>query len=450
MHIGFVLPGVHGHLNPGTTLASAVKARGHKVTVLSPLAGRVFADREGVGFYEIESFPRGQKLGNDLGKQSGLEAFQTTAEIVYMMTLSCIKDLPTAVDELGLDALVIDELFYLAGTSVAEMKGIPCSTIANAMTLMHVSDVPPFITTWGYSDTWWSSMRNSIYWFYLSLVCKSSRASVNEWRERNGLKPILGTQRNSGLIQLAQQPAFFDFPRSRTVLPGHFFYTSPWHRPLARDADIDFPFYRLQSGKKLIYASMGTIQNQLHAVCRNICKACIGMEDTVQLIITLGAHGANLGLSKKDDVPENCIQVDFAPQLRLLQKVDAVITHCGMNTCLETIACGLPAIAIPVANDQPGVAARWHSLGAAFLIDSPAQATVDRVRRGILEVIPDSSSYRIAAGVLKSRLEKEGLGLDKAAELLEVALKQKSPLQRYDPKVKQILGADAVVEPIMR
>jgi zeaxanthin glucosyltransferase len=34
------------------------------------------------------------------------------------------------------------------------------------------------------------------------------------------------------------------------------------------------------------------------------------------------------------------------------------ITHAGQNTVLEALAKGVPLVAIPVANDQPGVAAR--------------------------------------------------------------------------------------------
>jgi zeaxanthin glucosyltransferase len=34
------------------------------------------------------------------------------------------------------------------------------------------------------------------------------------------------------------------------------------------------------------------------------------------------------------------------------------ITHAGFNTLLEALTQGVPQIAIPVTNDQPGVAAR--------------------------------------------------------------------------------------------
>jgi UDP:flavonoid glycosyltransferase YjiC (YdhE family) len=69
------------------------------------------------------------------------------------------------------------------------------------------------------------------------------------------------------------------------------------------------------------------------------------------------------------------IVVPFAPQLELLAKASLTITHAGMNTALETLAYAVPAVAIPVGNDQPGVAARLKWSGArAFLPLSPRGA----------------------------------------------------------------------------
>jgi UDP-glucoronosyl and UDP-glucosyl transferase len=57
-------------------------------------------------------------------------------------------------------------------------------------------------------------------------------------------------------------------------------------------------------------------------------------------------------------VPSNAIVVNNAPQLELLKKASMCITHAGFNTLLEALTQGVPQIAIPVTNDQPGVAAR--------------------------------------------------------------------------------------------
>jgi len=49
------------------------------------------------------------------------------------------------------------------------------------------------------------------------------------------------------------------------------------------------------------------------------------------------------------------IVVEFAPQLELLKRAALCITHAGLNTALECLSNGLPMVAIPITNDQPGL-----------------------------------------------------------------------------------------------
>jgi len=44
--------------------------------------------------------------------------------------------------------------------------------------------------------------------------------------------------------------------------------------------------------------------------------------------------------------------------LELLKQTSVCITHAGLNTVLEALTQDVPQVAIPVTNDQPGVAAR--------------------------------------------------------------------------------------------
>jgi UDP:flavonoid glycosyltransferase YjiC (YdhE family) len=52
-------------------------------------------------------------------------------------------------------------------------------------------------------------------------------------------------------------------------------------------------------------------------------------------------------------------------QIELLKRPALCITHAGLNTALESLAQGVPMVAIPIGYDQPGVAARiaHHGVG---------------------------------------------------------------------------------------
>ena len=42
--------------------------------------------------------------------------------------------------------------------------------------------------------------------------------------------------------------------------------------------------------------------------------------------------------------------------MELLQRAALTITNTSLNRTLESLSCGVPMVAIPIANNQPGVA----------------------------------------------------------------------------------------------
>lgn len=71
--------------------------------------------------------------------------------------------------------------------------------------------------------------------------------------------------------------------------------------------------------------------------------------------------------------------------------VQLVISHAGLITTLTALDCGVPVLAIPITNEQPGIAARLASCGAgraaggvgraADLIEQLSLAPPEQARR---------------------------------------------------------------------
>lgn len=212
------------------------------------------------------------------------------------------------------------------------------------------------------------------------------------------------------LVQVSQQPPFFDFPRKK--LPDHFHYTGPWVDDAVAEDDRGFPWEKLD-GRPIIYASMGTLQNRLHWVFRAIAEACAGME--AQLVLALGNKSAEL----PGDWPGHPLVAGYAPQRALLKRAALVITHAGLNTTLEALREGLPMVALPVTNDQPGVAARLRHLGAGEFV--PVKKVTVELLRQTIEKVWSDPAYRIRAKQLAEGIRQSG-GAAQAAELIERAL----------------------------
>jgi zeaxanthin glucosyltransferase len=214
----------------------------------------------------------------------------------------------------------------------------------------------------------------------------------------------------SKLAVITQTPKEFDFPG--IPWPAQFHYAGPFHDDDGREPVL-FPWDKL-TDKPLIYASLGTLVNGLYDVYTHILEAVAPLED-VQVVLSVGKniHPESLG-----PIPSNTIVVRSAPQIELLKRAALCITHAGLNTTLESLAHGVPMVAIPIGYDQPGVAARIAHHGAGEFIEVD-ELTTDRLR-GLIEKVLQDPSYCERAGYFQKVISKTR-GLDVAADIIEEA-----------------------------
>ena len=159
---------------------------------------------------------------------------------------------------------------------------------------------------------------------------------------------------------------------------------------------------------------MGTLQNGIEWVFRIVAEACA--EFPVQTVISLGG---NLSPEIFGDLPGDPIVVRYAPQLALLSRAVLTIFHGGLNTALESLAHGVPMIAIPITFDQPGVGERLDSTGTGRIVPIH-ELTAKRIRSEIREVLTDGL-YRANAKSLQKQVSATD-GAKRAADIIETAI----------------------------
>ncbi|QEL15143.1 glycosyltransferase [Limnoglobus roseus] len=423
MRIALYCPDMTGHLNPMTTLGRELARRGHEVSVFGLPPARRFADRAGLGYvgighadYETHVAPGRVRLA----ELTGLAAMKLTGRLLADIEIVGFRELPAAFRAQGIEAVVADQVSS-AGGCVAEVLGLPCALACNALALYQEAGVPPPVLPWAYRPGLLPRLRNRLGNTALRWAVAPVRREIAAYRAAHGLSPVpdANVTTATGLVQVAQQPAFFDFPRDH--LPDHFHYTGPWHEPI-RDGEEPFPWDQLD-GRPLVYASLGTLQNRLKHVFTAILTACETLP--VQVVLALGRRDAVWD----GPVPANALVVGFAPQLPLLDRAAAVVTHAGLNTALESLARGLPMVCVPVTNDQPGVAERVRWLGAGEVL-RPGRVTAARLRP-MIEAIVNQPKYREAAMVCRKQLELSP-GVRGAADLVEEAFQTKRRVRRAD------------------
>ena len=421
MHIGLACPELSGHLNPMTTLGRELVRRGHRVTVVARPDGEAKAVAAGLGFAALGAaeFPRGAIAAQSqaLGGMAAGKALRYTVEMMRLAAEVTLRDLPDVIRRERLDALVIDQVNPAAGTT-AEIERLPFVQVCNALALNRDAACPPAVLPWRYRPGVLGRLRNGLGNQFLFRVTAPVRDVINDHRVRHGLAPRVGRSVPAYLAEIAQQPAFFDFPRAKPEPRLHF--TGPWHAPGGRDA-VPFPWERLD-GRPLIYASLGTLQNRVVEMFATIAEAMAPLN--VQLVISLGA--ADQDASRLADCcPGDPSVVPVAPQLHLLDRASLAITHAGLNTALESLARGVPMVAVPITNDQPGVARRLEWLGVAEVV-LPKHLTASRLRQAVERVLGDPG-YRTRAG--ERAAEIAGLdGVTRAADLVERAFHTGQPV----------------------
>jgi MGT family glycosyltransferase len=156
---------------------------------------------------------------------------------------------------------------------------------------------------------------------------------------------------------------------------------------------------------------MGTLQNRQQEIFGCIAKACADLR--VQLAISLGGGCEPHDLKNLAGDP---IVVKYAPQLEILKKAQLCITHAGLNTALESLSQGVPTVAIPITNDQPGVSARlvWKGVGEAVPIK---RLNSQRLKSTIEKVLTDPK-YKTNVMVLRDTIARTS-GARSAADIVE-------------------------------
>jgi zeaxanthin glucosyltransferase len=411
-HFGVICPTATGHLNPAIALSRELQRRGHQVTFFQVEDARQRVEAAGLGFQVIgeAEFPLGamSKFLAHLGTLRGIAAIKYSIRWLQKSTEMILKEAPNKLKQSNIEVLIVDQVVP-GGATVAALTNIPFISLCCALLINQEPTIPPFMTDWHYSTAWWAKLRNKIGYKFMAYLTKPIKETLNLYHRKWGL-PLrqsidLGF---SNLAQISQQPPEFEFPR--TALPSSFYFTAPFDELNGREA-INFPWSKL-TGEPLIYASMGTLQNRQWEIFYCIAEACA--ELPVQLVISLGNQNNSI-----PEFPGSPLVVSYAPQLELLQKATLTITHAGLNTVLESLRNGVPIIAIPITNDQPGVAARLTWSGAGEFIPV-SELNVFKLKSMIQHVLTQPI-YRENARRLQAAM-KEVNGVSLAADIIERVL----------------------------
>lgn len=365
----FCIP-AHGHTNPTLGVVRELVARGHQVWYFSYNTMREKIESAGATFVSCDDYDMEQKLTPKDSVRVGKDlAFST--KILVDTTLALDDKVCADMEQLKPDCIVADSM-AVWGKAVAMKLGIP-----------FVSST----TTFAFNQHSAKIMKQSI-WELFKMVFSMPKITKQIKRLQNKGYPV------KNILDILQND-----DNTHTIV-----YTSPEFQPCSETFSDKYAFVgpsiRPATNKvekkrdKLIYISMGTVNNNMMALYKR-CLAALADTD-YQVIMSVG----NLvSIEEFGVLPENISVFTHVDQIAVLQQADVFVSHCGMNSVSESFYFGVPLVMLPQTTEQRGVAERVLQLGAGIKL---GKSDANSILGAINKIFADSSYAQNAAVISES------------------------------------------------
>ncbi len=365
----FCIP-AHGHTNPTLGVVRELIARGHQVWYYSFEMLRHKIEATGAKFIPCDEFDAERKISpKDAARLGSDLAFST--KLLVDTTLALDETVCRHMAEIRPDCIVADSM-AVWGKAAAMKLNIP-----------FVSST----TTFAFNKESARLMKQSgkeLLKMLLSMPKISrevKRLNACGYTIKSVLELISNDNDTHTIVYTS--PEFQ--PCSETFSDKYSFVG-----PVIRPAESEF----IKRRDKLVYISMGTVNNDMLPLYKNCIEALAGTD--YQTVISAGESAEIAALGP---LPENVEIYRHVDQIALLQKADVFISHCGMNSASESLYFSVPLVMLPQTKEQGAVAARIAELGAGMMLHD---STADGIRAAVEEALTESEYRHNAALVAES------------------------------------------------
>lgn len=384
----FCIP-AHGHTNPTLNVVRELTARGHRVVYYSYDDFRKKIEGAGAEFVSCNGNDAQLGLTREEGAKIGADMALSTRVLVDT-TLSLDGPVCEAMEGLRPDCIVADSM-AVWGKAVAKKLGIPyvCSTTTFAFNRESAKIMP-------------HSLKETI-----SMITSMGKVNAQVKRLKQAGYPVKSILDLIGSDETVPTVVYTSplFQPCAESFPNHFAFVGPSIRPARSVVE--------KTGKKLVYISMGTVNNAMLPLYR-ACIAAVKGTDW-QVILSVGDQ---VDVEKLGALPENAAVYPTVDQIAVLKEADVFLTHCGMNSASEGLYFGVPLVMLPQTSEQGGVAARAEQLGAGLRLKKTTPAAI----RGALETVMNTPSYRERAARIADSFRTCG-GAKAAADCIEACFR---------------------------
>ena len=405
--------GSTGDLHPLLAVGMAMRARGHRVTVIGGESFAAAVTQAGFEFVGVQS------AEVERAALAHKDAWSYSRGYQVHMPLRCLEPLrrthQAIVERYEPGRTVVAALNWCLAARVAqESHGVPTATIhLNAFTLRSARGIlkmptPLLVAPWIFP--WF--VRFEFRVLDALFVDPIYRPTLNAFRGELGLPPVrrvMDSWCNSPNAVVGMFPDWWCAPQpewpATTKLVGFPVYDGAERQPLASDT-ADF----LQAGDKPIVFTPGASGLHTRAYFAAAVEAARQLQYRALLItprsdLVPPDHGSDVHVCR------------YAPFRLVLPHAAAVVHQAGIGTTSQCLRAGVPQVCVPSIYNQPDTAERLRRLGVARTL-APKYFTVERLHQALTQVLIDErASHRTVE--IDQRFGPPEAAAEKTADVLE-------------------------------
>ncbi|MEE1032071.1 MAG: macrolide family glycosyltransferase [Ruminococcus sp.] len=368
----FCIP-AHGHTNPTLGVVRELISRGHEVWYYSYEPMRKKIEDTGAKFIACDVYDTEQKLTAKDATRVGKDmAF--SIKILVDTTLALDDVVCQHMEEIKPDCIVADSM-AVWGKAVAMKLQIP---FISSTTTFAFNQYSAKITKQSISQ-----MFGMI--FSMPKMNKDIKRLQEKGYPVKSFLDIIQNDNDTNTIVYTSS----EFQPCSETFSDKYVFVGPSIRPA--ESVIE------KKKEKLVYISMGTVNNDMLSLYQKCIKAFANTE--YQVILSVG----NLvPLDRFENIPENISVHSYVDQIAVLQKADVFVSHCGMNSVSESLYFGVPLVMLPQTTEQGGVANRVLQVGAGIKLEKTSAASIlDAVNTVLRDASYKKYAEEIACGFKK-------------------------------------------------
>ena len=376
----FCIP-AHGHTNPTLEVVRELIHQGHEVRYYSYECMREKIESTGAKYVSCDEYDFEQKLTPADGKRIA-EDMSFAIEILVNSTLAMDSALFEQIKQWNPNCIVADSM-ALWGKLIAKKLNIP-----------FVSST----TTFAFNKESAKVMQGSLKDLFKVLIQIGKSQKHIKRLQENGydIKNVMEIIQNDNDTNTIVYTSWEFQPYSNTFSDKYVF-VGPSIRPTS---DV---FKKTR--EKLVYISMGTVNNDMSGFYKNCIDAL--KDSDYQVVLSVGSQVDIKQLEEYVTKSESKAQFHVLPyvdQISVLEKADAFLTHCGMNSVSEALYFKVPLVMYPQTKEQKGVAFRVNELGAGRFLSGDSISDIQMAIKELLQHL----EYKEQATVISNSFSKCG------------------------------------------